>query len=485
MIPSVTPLDARRNDEWIFVPTASLRDQANIANNNQNGPHQEEESTTSINPSIPARDPLQHVRRWPAALPPTSTMRHPSSSRRSMSNRDHSESAAANLGSPTGGNNRWDWTIEKLKQLPPYYHMEKTAMRFRGLSLECISKRVSNFLRVNSIPATYYGDHVECTASGFIKFMVQLWAGESPDGIIVEVQRRTGCILQMRKLRRGIHRCITLSEQDTDETTPTTTTALTSREVPSTISADNLQHHDPRRKLCAQSKKEGCQWTLQTAQRLMASNCLDQKKLGMESLISLVDLSIADPSVASCVSGAIVCGTGKYADHIRTSFSDYFHDTRLNNDNEDGFDDDGGDGDDENATNKDYARGRHFGMLHLLALQVLEKALRIVLNAKQQLSPSGPGGTTKTAPRADIRSWFWRNVLEALIYNVEVADCRAVEAAFSSKCLSLVMTLEPELQHCRCIEERLIPGLVYAHDFGRAHHLHLETESENLMSTLY
>lgn len=406
-----------------------------------------------------------------------------------MSNRDHSAAAAANLVRQTTTTGGWDWTIEKLKQLPPYYHVEKTAMRFRGLSLECISKRVSNFLRVNSILATYHGDHVECISSGFLKFMVQLWEGESPDGIIVEVQRRRGCILEMRKLRRGIHQCITMSSEH-DETAPHRMALTSSREVPSTISADSdqqQQNHDPRRKMCAQSKKESCQWTLQTAQRLLSSKCFDQNKLGMESLVSLVDLSIADASVASCVSGAIVCGTGKYAEQIRTAFSDYFRDTRLKKDDEDGFDDEGcDDNDDDDDSNKDYSRGRHFGMLHLLALQVLEKALKIVLDAKQQISSSAADGTTiKTAPRADIRSWFWRNVLEALIYNVEVANWRPLEAALSSKCLSLVMTLEPELQHCRCIEKRLIPGLVYAHDFGRAHHLHLETESENLMSTLY
>ena len=355
---------------------------------------------------------------------------------------------------------RWEWHLESLNPLPQYYKLERPAKRFYGILPHVVSKRISSFLRVNSISATYGGDHVDCVTSRFLKFAVHVWGESNSDVVIVEVQRRIGCCLLMKRIRSGIYEAITSD-------TPVIVNDQQTREVPRAVHTE---------KMIEQNNSKGCSWTLQMAERLLTSDCVDQNKLGMECLRSVLDITRSDQSVALCVAKAIVCGTGKSADRLRAVFSDYFHDTQLDDEGISEDDDDDDDGTMESdCEGNTYMRGHHFGMLHMVALQVLENSLK-------QVSTILETGQEKF--ELDSRSWFWRNVLDALIYNIEVANCRPLEAALSSQCLRLIMTLAPELQHCRCVEERLIPGLANAHTFGRAHHLKLEIESESLMNTL-
>jgi hypothetical protein len=357
---------------------------------------------------------------------------------------------------------RWEWHLESLKPLPQYYKLECTAKRFYGILPHVVSKRISSFLRVNSISATYRGGHVDCVTSRFLKFAIQVWGESDSDVVIVEVQRRIGCCLLMNRIRAGIYEAIA-----SDIDTPGIVADHQTREVPRAVHTVNL---------IEENSGKGCAWTLQMAERLLASDCVDQNKLGMECLRSVLDTTRSDQPVATCVAKAIVCGTGKSSDRLRAVFSDYFHDTQLDDEGISEDDDDDEDGTMESdCEGNTYMRGHHFGILHMIALQVLENSLK-------QVSTMLETGQEKV--ELDSRSWFWRNVLDALIYNIEVANCRPLEAALSSQCLRLVMTLAPELQHCRCVEERLIPGLANAHTFGRAHHLKLEVESESLMNTL-
>ena len=445
MISRETPLNSRMADcdEWLF-PEASPNEPTSC------GQQEEQQMPAITAPSIPRRRNLFHLNSWPTAFSSLSLRRRGSSSkRRSWSNRE----TAANLAT----SDRWEWHVQTVKPIPYYYYLENTAMRFRGLSPETVSKRISSFLRVNSISATYHDDYVECITSRFLKFVIQLWEGNESDAVIVEVQRRSGCVLHMRKLRRGIYQSIT-SEDDAPSLLD-----QSSHEVPSTMRIATFTQ---------ESKREGCLWTLHTAERLLGSGCVDQNKLGLECLGALVDSSMEDQPIAACVANALLCGTGKRSVRLREVFSDYFHDTQL--DDEEIFEEE--DTLRTDCEGNEYARGRHFGILHLIALQVLENSLKKVSGLRQNC---------RDRLELDIRSWFWRNIIEALVYNIEVADCRPLEAALSSKCLNIIMALAPEVQHCRCVEERLIPGLAYAHSFGRAHYSKLETESENLMSTLY
>ena len=247
-------------------------------------------------------------------------------------------------------------------------------------------------------------------------------------------------------------------------------TPLAENDVPSATDLDT--HEVPTdlhiARFTKESRREGCMWTLQSAQRLLRSDCVDQNKFGMDCLLSVVMRSAgSDRQVAGCVAKSIVCGIGKHSDHLRADFGDYFHDTGIGTESSCEME--------PEMQDNAYARGHHFGVLHLIALQVLESSLQRVLYLRE---------IEHVEVELDVKSWFWRNLVEALVYNIEVAHCRPLEAAISSMCLSHVFTLAPVMRHCRRVEERLIPGLVRAYSFGSAHHLKLETECANLMRRL-
>jgi hypothetical protein len=241
-------------------------------------------------------------------------------------------------------------------------------------------------------------------------------------------------------------------------------------DIPSSVS---LSSEEPPKQPWVASKREGYKQAFVKTQELLESSREDRRRLGLENLAALLDPSSTEHSVAPCVAEALLCGTGNHAERVRTAIGEYFHDFHMDRDTEGCLDDD------ENWETKRetslYARGAQFGILHLLALAMLENALAIILKSRT----NGNG-----KPRLDIRSWFWRNVMDALMYNIEVASKRPLEAVLSTKCLNLIVTLEPEVQHCRVVEERLIPGLVYAHNFGACRLLDLEREAENLMESL-
>ena len=352
---------------------------------------------------------------------------------------------------------RWEWHVAALEPLPPYSCLERTAKTFRDILPGVVSKRISRFLRINSISANYHDDHVECSTYGCLKFVIQLWRDDTDSEIVlVEIQRRKGCCLRMKNLRASIYHAILapLAENDVPSAT-----ILDTHQVPTDLHVAHFTQ---------ESKREGCKWTLQAAQRLLTSDCVDQNEFGMECLHSVVMRSSgSDQQVSGCVAKNIVCGTGKHASELRAVFSDYFHDTGIETESTCEIE--------PETQDRPYARGLYFGVLHLIALQVLESSLQRVLDLREL-------GNTEI--ELDIKSWFWRNMLEALVYNIEVAHCRPLEAAISSKSLSHILTLAPVVQHCRRVEERLIPGLVRAHSFGSAHHLQLETESEHLIRRL-
>lgn len=426
-------------------PPIALRNEQNDSRPNDS--HSQSPTRTTL---IPEQN-VHRLNSWPTSFSSLSYRRRISPVRRVNSARVHPTQPAV------PGSDRWEWHVQTLPPLPPYICLERTAKSFRGIPPEDFSKRISRFLRINSISAVYHHDFVECTTFGFVKFVIQLW-GDDTDSevVVVEVQRRNGCCLRMKNLRASIYHAITAPLAEHDVPSPT---IQDSHQVPTDLHVAFFSQ---------ESRREGCMWTLQTAQRLLRSDCVDQNKLGMECLLSVVQRSISsDQQVSGCVAKSIVCGTGKHSDHLRTDFSEYFHDTCIGNESD-------SETDPENE-DSGYARGHHFGVLHLIALQVLENSLQRVLELREN-------GHAEI--ELDVKSWFWRNLLEALVYNVEVAHCRPLEAAISSKCLSHVMTLAPEVRHCRRVEERLIPGLIQAHTYGRAHHLKLETESENLMGRL-
>lgn len=357
-----------------------------------------------------------------------------------------------------------NWEVKTLRTVPEYHPLEKSSIHVKGRASH-LSTRISQFLRVNSICAHYDGDRVDCMTCERLKFVVRLWKGEDEDTVIVEVQRRQGCSVMMSYVRRALFRAV---RSDTEISAP----EQTSRRAPS---SHLKAHMDAAISACKEMKanKAGEQFNTDAcriASNLMHSCKLEENTLGIESLASMTDPSSACKADAICFAELLLLGKSSNSELLRNSFVSYFEGVEHDSVGTADYDSD------DHADSRRYAKGSLFGVMHYRSLGVLAKALEVLVANKDESS-------LKTE-ELDLRTSFWKTIVEALVYNVEVAYERPQEAAMSVKCIRLMMALAPCLQRTALVEDRLVPCLFQANEYGKVHHLILERESTNLMLSL-
>lgn len=337
------------------------------------------------------------------------------------------------------------WT--NVKRVPVDYPLEKSAVTLH-LSLEVISSRISTFMRIDSISCAYHSDHVVCFTMRLVKFVVQLWQHESGD-YIMEIQRLAGCAIEMQRIRHGLIQAVTTGEVST-----------ASKSLRRKVRAlpDTFQH-----------KPECCSDALKITKRLCQSNFYDQNRLGMENMIALTNPDVDNVANALPLCRAVVYGEQMNADCMCLDLLPYFVDTERGSEpfsylprpaecilEEE---------------KHEYLQGCNFGTMHYLALCVLANALQVVAehDGNREL---------------DLDSTFWRHAFDALVYDLEVAQHRPREAALAAKCLSFVTEVAPQTCKAPIIQDRLLPVLMEANEYGKTCHVSLEKESQKLMGGL-
>jgi hypothetical protein len=114
-------------------------------------------------------------------------------------------------------------------------------------------------------------------------------------------------------------------------------------------------------------------------------------------------------------------------------------------------------------------------------------SLRVLSHSLESIVWQTKKGTMSLAP-FDLTSLFWSTVLQALYYNLQVAAHRPLEASLSAKCLTLLQSLEPHPHHdlagANGDKMQLLSSLESASQYGKAHSLSLERESERLLGRL-
>jgi hypothetical protein len=150
----------------------------------------------------------------------------------------------------------WTWVVTRdiVEPLPVLYPplQPTTAVKLEHMAVEQISGRISNFMRVNSILSSHHCRdmaRITCQTPTCLRFTVQLWRYQQPvaaeedshkvDGttkeqansyiddddddveptIIMEVQRRQGCSIEMQRLRRGLIQFVQCKEDDDKQPT--------------------------------------------------------------------------------------------------------------------------------------------------------------------------------------------------------------------------------------------------------------------------
>ena len=353
------------------------------------------------------------------------------------------------------------WNVTSVRPVPAYYPpLEKTCITVdEGMPLSVLCARISNFLRVNSVCCTFHKHSIDCVTMGLLKFVIHLWKARNDNGIIVEIQRRQGCAIQMQHYRHGLIEAIT----------------STSDGEPPVVSCQRLNTHTVDCSIFHEMKQKSseCLYALKITKRLLESDQYDQNRLGMESLMAMTNPATVLKRDANLVCRALVCGDAPLGDCLRDTVIRYFQNVHRNDTSRvESLEYDSDDDSEEEA----YLQGSHFGAMHNLALRVMTNALQVV-------SDLDDGRPVAELSMVDLASPFWDTFCNSLVYNIQEAYYRPREAALSAQCLNVLTRLAPIL--CECpIMDRLVLALPEANACGKACSLLLERESEQLMGTL-
>jgi hypothetical protein len=347
----------------------------------------------------------------------------------------------------------WVWKMNQLLPVPTNHPLERTALTIENLKLDTLTARISEFMKIQSIACSYHSDEgrVYCLTDCLLKFVVQLWQGSANDHIIMEVQRRQGCCIEMQRRRNQLIQAILSGESSQPEQKQARTTC----EFLETFLDTTASLLPPRRE-CLPKALEICR-------QLLKSEHLDENRLGLESLYILTDPSKVFAEDANQASSVILLDSSfhdlfeKYFSHI-----ELIHNEPMDADDSNGY------------AILEYEQGQFFGCLHLLALKVLSHALESAAWKHQSSRIS-----------VDLSSLFWGTVLQALYCNLKVASRRPLEASLSIRCLRLLQTLEPTtILNMATSRRRLRELLLSAHQYGRQHGRSLEQETGQLMQQI-
>jgi hypothetical protein len=344
----------------------------------------------------------------------------------------------------------WQWKIEAsmIPSLNIYYMLEPTSITLKQIPLPVVELRMSNYLRIQSIAYTFDASSVrfDCVTSNMLKFVIQLWRVgggsnlEDPNkALTVELQRRQGSVVEMQSIRKMMFRALLTGEQppavpdDRPRQPPLPDTIM--------VEVDAGYDHDA-----------GRADAFEICLRLLESPCLDQSRLGLESLKMLTEPSIVSHQDAMIASRAIVFQEGCFGERLQTALAGYFG------------------AQDSNINMKEYEDMVGHGM----ALAIVASALQLVLDDKT-------AGNEQPTAALNTTSGFWALVTQDLFHNVERAMTMPHEGAKSAKCIRLLHDLHTT-QVPTIRQAGLRSCLTKAHQYGQRYHLSLEKESQKLLA---
>jgi hypothetical protein len=371
------------------------------------------------------------------------------------------------------------WNVQTLQGPPIYYPLEKTAITIQ-CSLTSLTQQIADFLKEHSISSVYHDSsaRVDCMTPSLLHFSVQLWKGNEPaagniashPSVIVEIQRRQGCCIEMQRMRQEmIHH---LTDPKSRETAATITPTSSSVHVLQQL----VEQSTHGTKALPPLTMEDFDNAYRIAFRLLKSERFDERRLGLESLHVLANAHNVMIHQAHFVSSKILTDPD-----IESLLVEYFVNVKIDVD-ESNDDDDSMHLDDRDET-MNYARGRFFGAMHILALKVVTNALdTAVYCGKTQ------GLEKFDVIRVDLATPFWNHVLPAMLYNMHISHARPLEACLSVRSFRRLHTLAPGILKERlevfADHAQLDHFLTDARSFGRQHYLQLELETMQFMNQL-
>jgi len=320
----------------------------------------------------------------------------------------------------------WTWTLEDgqlLLPVPMYYPLERSSVKVTDLAAATVMARISSFMKAQSIQAQYSKDkigRVDGRTDQLVNFTLQLW--QSPDKeIIVEVQRRQGCCIQMQALRHGIMQAILRGESHTPAPPSRSSCDFVNKWVQKQVPSSSSS-------LCSGSALRMCEsW--------LAGSQVDQHRLALESLCALTNPSkVVDARKCAHFLWTQPQWLGLLEQYLCPS------------------------ADNRNASSD----------MELLALKVLTQTLELIVLEKN------PNLGHSSSPD------YWNSLQDHLQKHISIASSEPLLAALSMRtilCLQSLQLLPKQLLH-------LQKGVRNARIYGQQHHQGLEQESERLIRRL-
>lgn len=379
------------------------------------------------------------------------------------------------------------WTVSELPVVPMGMPLEPTSVRIQGLAIADITSRICAFMKGNSVGCVFHNREarVDCkTFCGRLKFIVQLWRkketlddydddgeeaekeSDQKDDVcsltILEVQRRRGCCIVMRAVRKMLYQAVTKNA---------TVGGLVQQ-------ASSLV--DRRRSMCLRSKLFSIPRRPVPTTDAVLWDFLDSPKrechrYGMEMLLLLLvnrNVVVGGVDQAEAIAQALVFGTGDLGQKLRTAFVSMPafscpHETKFIV--EDVFD--------VSLLECPSPAEADEQSLRLLALKVLSSCLEIIVEKEQDYL------CNEAVTMLDLSSNFWSTILSYLLYQMDNCAQRQHEAALSAKCFRILELLQPGLM-ILATDSMVVSKAIKAYKCGRKQHLFLEQESEKLLQSL-
>jgi len=382
----------------------------------------------------------------------------------------YSPSSPKNILQSHGDNLNWAWTVESnaVPTIPHYYPIERNSLETSNLSVECITNRISDFLRIHSITSSYRSEtgRVDCMSPSLLKFVIQLWRVTNKSlkkkSFMVEVQRRQGCGIEMHNIRSALYKSILTGEQAKSS---------------SQIGNQGLKCPSETLRMDIVDARNSSTEAMGISLRLLENGKLDQNRLGLESLCALTNPTVVSHNDAFLVSKAIIVGEEPLGTRLRRCLLVHLQNNnasvlpyQIRNSN-----------DQEDSCNFDLKDAGNFAIgtdaaLHQIALEILANALQVLLLKSQKENQENTIG---------ICSDSWSPVIKTLKFNIRDFNLRPHASALSAKCIRLLADARQDLAiRILASDVQLVCSLQQAHNFGVARHSNLARESKSLLDQM-
>jgi len=315
--------------------------------------------------------------------------------------------------------------------LPP--PQKCTSRLVQHTSADIISGRISTTLQSRSIQAKYCKSAAKCRTLDFVKFYIRLYAvpgGDDEGGVLVELQRVSGDYLSFMYDCRAIldaaeGKDVIMDTNDVNNRHCPSKKALYLRlpvsEMSFACDDNTILRHDLK---TTQDDED----IINITSELLSSPQSDSNMLGMESLVSLVDVNVTSKSTAILASKRLVC-TRHQPDNGPFSLHNYVMSLIIYEDDHE--DDD----DDDSSLEEDATSAVKFSLNRSIAehtRRLRTHALTSLSNALELLYSENMLCETISASK----EWYASVLIPRLIENVKCASTKPHDATLAARCLT-------------------------------------------------